>query len=664
MDSDVSDLRAKVSKILRRDIDNYMSPIPEEESFVSESVIDTSNDYSFICLNDPISPQRHESFNSSLPEEVFKIKNLDTGEEIDIRDENKEMFSSKVSKLLSQDQEFFRQRRKNNASLWEAIERNDVDKILDLLDTCKHGNFVAQANAKGLNDWTALHLAAADGLLGVSQVLITKGDHTDIDARTSMNRTPLHLATLHNHLDVVRLLVDYGADFNAVDSEYNTALHYASMQGYVDIVRWLLSRKPRVDLKNYLGRLALDLALDFCTFGEFGNVMKGVESRGGEYCRVPFGNTLLHNSREDYINRMLLKSSVPPRVRDLQTFNDRPKLEKEETGREKKKRRLTFKDISLSSKVGPQDFKGLMQLGKGSFGEVYLVEKIDTGIQYALKTLRKEKVLGNNLIKYAFAERNIQLNITHPFIVKLNYAFQTSEKLAMVMDYCPNGDLGAQINREIRFPEEKAKFYSVEVLLALEELHKHGIIFRDLKPENVVIDKDGHARLTDFGLSKEGVNEGDLAKSFCGSVAYLAPEMIKRTGHSRSVDWYLFGALIYEMLVGSPPYYSASREQLFHNIQRGKLRIPKGISQNAKEIIRMLLNRDPAKRLGSSTRDAEEVKSHPFFKGTNWEMYYNKLVQPPQVREIRKFFKEISLEKMFGGDTGGSQNADLEGWGN
>ena len=130
----------------------------------------------------------------------------------------------------------------------------------------------------------------------------------------------------------------------------------------------------------------------------------------------------------------------------------------------------------------------------------------------------------------------------------------------MILDYCPGGDLGKALIREKRFKEDRARIYLAEILLALEDLHKRDIIFRDLKPDNVVLDAEGHALLTDFGLSKEGVLDNSAAKSFCGSVAYLAPEMLKRIGHGKSVDWYLLGVLFYEMIVGIPPYYTKNKD--------------------------------------------------------------------------------------------------------
>ena len=211
-------------------------------------------------------------------------------------------------------------------------------------------------------------------------------------------------------------------------------------------------------------------------------------------------------------------------------------------------------------KIGPQSFIVHQVLGKGSFGEVYLVEKVSSHKLYAMKVLSKTYIMSQNLIKYTLTERDVLAITNHPFIVGLNYAFQTNKKLFLILDYCPGGDLSEYIEREKRFKEDRAKIYLSEVLLALEDLHKRDIIYRDLKPDNVILDEDGHALLTDFGLSKQGIINNSGAKSFCGSVAYLAPEMIKRVGHGKAVDWYLFGVLMYEMLVGQPPYFHKDKE--------------------------------------------------------------------------------------------------------
>lgn len=608
----------------------------------------------------------------SPAKQVFIIKNLDTGEEVDIRDENKNTYPFQLAKVLNLEgkqqelEDFYREKRKMNVNLWEAIERNDINLCKELLDREIYSDLIAQTNARGLNDWTALHIASSEGFKDACEVLIFQGEGTDINARTSMLRTPLHLASLHGHLPVVKVLIREGAEINIVDIEKNTPLHYASINGHLNIVKWLLCRKPDITLQNYLGRTAADLAVGIEIFTAFKEYCAKslVSVPRTVYTRTPFYNSYIHNSRQDQISKILEKAAHPTAEKDLQIFNERPiSAVVRQNARAKSLCSVLKKEPEAPSiKISPHDFKGLLQLGKGSFGEVYLVEKIDTTEQFALKVLRKDKVLGNNLVRYAFTERNILSAINHPYIVKLHYAFQTSEKLAFVMEYCPGGDLGTHLAREKHFPEEKARFYIVEIILALEELHRHGIIFRDLKPENVVLDNDGHAKLTDFGLSKEGMEEGQKARSFCGSVAYLAPEMLRRVGHDRTVDWYLLGVVLYEMIVGTPPYYSNNREQLFNNIQRGKLVLPKSMSDDAKSLIKSLLHRDPAKRLGASSKDSEEIKEHSYFNSINWQDFASKNVTPPIYRPVRRVPKGVTLEKIFGKLEDNKLSQKVEGW--
>lgn len=161
------------------------------------------------------------------------------------------------------------------------------------------------------------------------------------------------------------------------------------------------------------------------------------------------------------------------------------------------------------------------------------------------------------MTRYIQTERNVLSYMSSPFIVKLHFAFQTSNKLYLIMDYCPGGDLESLMNRRGLLPEKIARVYAAEIVLALETLHKGCIVYRDLKPSNVVIDKDGHACLTDFGLAKELTNQ--KATSFCGSVAYLAPEMLDKKGHGFPIDWYLLGVMLFELTTGLPPFYNKDR---------------------------------------------------------------------------------------------------------
>ncbi|OMJ89130.1 hypothetical protein SteCoe_8756 [Stentor coeruleus] len=578
--------------------------------------------------------------------DIFIIKNLDTGDEIDIRDENKSSFPSQLAKLLNLEtqkddiEDFYIKKRHMNNQLLQAVKLNNLTLCQNLLNTKIYKDLISKTNAKGLDDWTVLHIASSEGYEKICEVLISKGKNTDINARTTMKRTPLHLACLHGHLQVVKVLINAGADINAIDNERNSSLHLASCNGFKDLVEWLLDHGSDFTLKNSYGRTPADIAMNFevyFVYSQYAERKMMKVSRTG-YGRTAFCQTYIHNSREDYIGKIMAKAQEEQKRHKIMQFNEE-KI-KSTLGNEKTQDSL--------DKISPYDFKGLTQLGKGSFGEVFLAEKIDSGKLFAIKVLRKDQILGNNILKYAFTERNILSLINHPYIVKLNYAFQTPEKLVFVMEYCPNGDLKQHLIQEKCFSEAKARFYISEILLALEELHQHGIIFRDLKPENVVLDHEGHAKLTDFGLSKEGMAEGQKAESFCGSISYLAPEMLRKTGHDRTVDWYLLGAVLYEMLVGTPPYYSNNNEELFNNIQKGKLIFPKNISENARNLIKMLLHRDPKKRIGSGKKDSEEIKRHKFFDGVNWVDFANKKVPPPEFRIVNKSFKEVSMQKVFG----------------
>ena len=264
-------------------------------------------------------------------------------------------------------------------------------------------------------------------------------------------------------------------------------------------------------------------------------------------------------------------------------------------------------------------------IGKGSFGEVYLVQKKSNQQYFAMKSLSKKQILKENLTRYALTERNVLSAISHPFIVKLRFAFQNSKTLFLIMDFLPGGDLGKYLQRQGRVSEMVARIYAAEIILAISELHRLDIIFRDLKPENVLLDKDGHAMLCDFGLSKENVILENKERSFCGSVAYLAPEMLKKTGHGKAMDWYLVGVIIYEMVVGLPPFFAETKEELFNNIEHSTVKFPLLLTLNLKNLLTRLFEKDPSKRIKE-----EEVKAHPWFKGIDWEAALNKRLKPPK----------------------------------
>jgi len=281
-------------------------------------------------------------------------------------------------------------------------------------------------------------------------------------------------------------------------------------------------------------------------------------------------------------------------------------------------------------KVGLRDFSLLKVVGKGSFGKVMQVRKKDTGRIYAMKVLHKANIIRRNQVEHTKTERNVLGRIVHPFIVGLNYAFQTHDKLYFVLDYCAGGELFFHLGKEGHFAEERARFYTAQIVLALEHLHGLNVVYRDLKPENVLLDHHGNVRLTDFGLSKEnvaGIDSG--AHSFCGTPEYLAPEVLNCAGHGRGVDWWSLGALAYEMLTGLPPFYTKDRNKLFERIRRGVLEFPEYLSADARDLLQGLLTRDPAARLGCGPADAEEIKAHPWFSTVDWAALLECRVPPP-----------------------------------
>eukprot|EP00455_Lapot_gusevi_P020628 TRINITY_DN21838_c0_g2_i1.p1 TRINITY_DN21838_c0_g2~~TRINITY_DN21838_c0_g2_i1.p1 ORF type:complete len:418 (+),score=72.88 TRINITY_DN21838_c0_g2_i1:49-1302(+) len=282
-----------------------------------------------------------------------------------------------------------------------------------------------------------------------------------------------------------------------------------------------------------------------------------------------------------------------------------------------------------ASGVKLEDFALLKVIGKGSFGKVLQVRKIDTGEIFAMKVLKKENIIKRNQVEHTKTERNVLEYVRHPFIVALRYAFQTRNKLYFVLDYCAGGELFFHLGKAGKFSEKLAKFYAAEIVLALEYLHNLGIVYRDLKPENVLLDGNGHIALTDFGLSKEGIIDNTSAHSFCGTPEYLAPEILTRTGHGRAADWWSLGALLYEMLTGMPPFYSRDRERLFQKILKSELMFPRQFSPEAKSLLKGLLNRDSNERLGSSKEDAKEIKAHPFFADIDFDLLLNLQIPPP-----------------------------------
>uniref|UniRef100_A0A671LB57 non-specific serine/threonine protein kinase n=1 Tax=Sinocyclocheilus anshuiensis TaxID=1608454 RepID=A0A671LB57_9TELE len=284
-----------------------------------------------------------------------------------------------------------------------------------------------------------------------------------------------------------------------------------------------------------------------------------------------------------------------------------------------------------SEKADTRQFELCKVLGQGSFGKVFLVKKItepDAGQLYAMKVLKKATLKVRDRMRTKM-ERDILVEVNHPFIVKLHYAFQTEGKLYLILDFLRGGDLFTRLSKEVMFTEEDVKFYLAELALALDHLHGLGIIYRDLKPENILLDNDGHIKLTDFGLSKESIDHENKAYSFCGTVEYMAPEVVNRRGHTHSADWWSYGVLMFEMLTGTLPFQGKDRKETMTMILKAKLGMPQFLSPEAQSLLRNLFKRNPGNRLGAGPDGVEEIKRHSFFSTIDWNKLYRKEVTPP-----------------------------------
>ena len=232
-------------------------------------------------------------------------------------------------------------------------------------------------------------------------------------------------------------------------------------------------------------------------------------------------------------------------------------------------------------------------------------------------------------------ERDILAQITHPFIVKLHYAYQTEGKVYLVLDFLRGGDLFTRLSKEVMFTERDVQFYLAELSLALDHLHSLGIVYRDLKPENILLDSDGHIALTDFGLSKESIPTQDSKTfSFCGTVEYMSPEVVSRKGHSHVADWWSFGVLAFEMITGHLPFHGANRKETMNMILKAKLAMPTYPSLEAQSLLRMLFKRNPANRLGAGPDGYRNIQNHPFFASINWDKLYRREIEPPFIPPI------------------------------
>nr|UAJ21407.1 RAC serine/threonine-protein kinase [Cyrtorhinus lividipennis] len=284
---------------------------------------------------------------------------------------------------------------------------------------------------------------------------------------------------------------------------------------------------------------------------------------------------------------------------------------------------------SGKKKVTLKNFEFIKVLGKGTFGKVILCREKATQRLYAIKILKKEVIIQKDEVSHTLTENRVLRTTSHPFLISLKYSFQTADRLCFVMEYVNGGELFFHLSRERVFTEDRTRFYGAEIIDALGYLHAQGIIYRDLKLENLLLDKDGHIKIADFGLCKEDINYGNTTKTFCGTPEYLAPEVLEDNDYGRAVDWWGIGVVMYEMMCGRLPFYNRDHDVLFTLILMEEVKFPRTISSEARDLLGGLLVKDPNRRLGGGPDDAKDIKAHPFFSSINWTDLYQKKIPPP-----------------------------------
>lgn len=296
-------------------------------------------------------------------------------------------------------------------------------------------------------------------------------------------------------------------------------------------------------------------------------------------------------------------------------------------------------NVITESQISMDDFTILKVIGRGSYAKVLMVELKSTKQIYAMKVIKKALVMDEEDIDWVQTEKRVfDQASNHPFLVGLHSSFQTESRLFFVIECVNGGDLMFHMQRHRRLPEEHARFYSAEITLALNFLHERGVIYRDLKLDNVLLDQDGHIKLTDYGMCKEGLRPGDTTSTFCGTPNYIAPEILRGHDYGFSVDWWALGVLLYEMLAGKSPFdvgghdmpEQSTEDYLFQVILEKTIRIPRSLSVKAAGVLKGFLNKNPAERLGCHPQTGfQDITSHAFYKSIEWEHLKNRQVTPP-----------------------------------
>ena len=402
----------------------------------------------------------------------------------------------------------------------------------------------------------------------------------DVNYREAGNqRTALHYAAGYGELPTARALVQLGAHVNARDRAGMTPLGWACLKGHLDLSQLLLKADADPLIKAHSGVLVGKTAITLARL------------HGSQ-------NQTAARRAHELVHQLLLH-------------------------------------------CGAACFQVHQMLGQGGFGKVLAVTRSDSGERFAMKAILKHgspsAATNAKMVKQAQVERRILRRVTHPFIIDLHCAFQTHDKLLLVLEMCPGGDLKSHVSRCGRFPPEIAAFCGAQVLLALEYLHGHSIVHRDIKLENILLDGDGYVRVTDFNVAK--LLDERRTFSMKGTLFCMAPEVILKKGHDASADFWSYGVLIYELLTGGPPFYSSDKHELKRQIlgmdpRRFNLAFPPDMPTACRMLLSQLLVREPRLRLGARKQDVAIMKAHPFFGRLDWEKLLRRELPSPLKQSV------------------------------
>ena len=524
----------------------------------------------------------------------------------------------------------------------------------------------ADVNSVTNDHWTALQIACYQGHLPSVQVLLTHPE-IELDKMTSERGTALHLASQNGHTAIVKEILRHDPDISLEDPNGVTAVELA---GNIEIAEEI----PKHLGEQILRRCSLENLEPPLGFnGEVWHTTGAAATEKLVYLSLDAqnGNFNHYRTRNDYLNEYPPKYSIPfeaitgvkvsAEVYDEKHFflitGSEIKLTYytgfRDMTEEWTKRILDFiryfrvpenklKKATPSPPPIPEQethlhcFEIIEELGFGSYGKVFKVKKKGTEELYALKSLNQSHLKQRKQLKYAIAECKIMKALAHPYILPLFWSFQSESHLFLVLEYCPNGDMSMLLSYVHHLTTAQAKFYMAEIVSAVSYLHANDIIYRDLKPHNTLIDGQGHLRLADFGLAKENTTQINPSMSFCGSPAYIAPEILNRAGAWKALDSYSIGVNLFEYLTGKPPFYDDDIEVLYSNILQGKLRFPDGMDETAKDLISKIICINPDERL-----TIEQVKAHAFFDGISWTELENGSLSPPFPPQFLKGVKRM-----------------------